>query len=671
MTRAFYRGFFGPKSNQLTHRVTRVRSKWTNSPGAMIRIVFVLVGLLAIFRSPAYAACSVPRPEGIAVCSPLKASNVNPVHYIAASTTTCSTGISSMAILSGSGAQLYSVGGSRLDTFLPLRPGSYTTTVQATDKCGGTQQTSVAVTVTGTAAITYQYNVQRTGANLFETVLTPANVHPATFGKISSCSVDSFIYGQPLFMPKLNIAGGVHDVVFVATENNSIYAFDADGKTCIPLWHSFIDLPVPCSTNSPVTGSNCNLVLNTPTVGITSTMFIDPTQGPHGVIYVEARTAPKGEGKFYHGLYKLDLTTGREMSDGPSVIHATIPGNGCDSVDGVVSFNSAAQNNRSALLYANGVIYIAFGSINDVPVCPNGGYHGWILGYNAFNIKQQVAVFNPTRNKSTNGSGTGGLGAIWGGALAATLSNQIIAVTGNGPFDPSVGDWSDSYIKLQPSGTTLQVLDYFAPREIRHNDDQDLGASTGIILPSLPGPFPHELIGGNKAGTLYVVNRDAMGKFNGTSDQIIQEIPNAVGVHLSTSPTCGDDAIDCDYSTPAYWSGRLYVSGVNDPVKEFTLSKGKLTGPTSRSSQTFGYPGATPTVSANGSSNGIVWIVEPAKAILHAYNATNLANELYNSSQNSARDALGSNVKFAPVTVVNGRVYVGTRTSLVTYGILP
>jgi hypothetical protein len=290
--RAFCQGFFFPNDNQIAHLATRVTAKWSDSPGATIRILLVLAGLLAIFRAPAQAACSGPSPEGIAVCSPLNASNVNPVHYRAASTTTCSTGILSMAILSARGTQLYSVAGSSLDTFLPLRPGSYTTTVQATDKCGGTQQTKVAVTVTGTAVITYQYNVQRTGANLSETVLTPANVHAATFGKISSCEVDSFIYGQPLFVPNINIGGETHNAVFVATENNSIYAFDADGKTCTPLWHSFIDLPVPCSTNSPVQGSFCNLVFNTPAVGITSTMFIDPTQGPHGVIYVEARTAP-------------------------------------------------------------------------------------------------------------------------------------------------------------------------------------------------------------------------------------------------------------------------------------------------------------------------------------------------------------------------------------------
>jgi hypothetical protein len=668
---AFPESFFSRNANQFTNFVTTAISKWSYFPCAMVRIVFALAALVALFQAPAHAACAPPNGGGVAICSPQNASNdVNPVHYIAAaSSTTCSAGISAMAIVSSSGSTLYSVGGSTLDTFLPLRPGAYTTTVKATDKCGGAQQSSVNLTVTATAVITYQYNVQRTGANLYETVLNPTNVNATTFGKIFSCGVDSFIYGQPLFMPKLSIAGGTHNVVFVATENNSVYAFDADGKTCTPLWHRFIDTPVPCTANSPVAGSNCNLVFNTPAVGITSTMFIDPTQGPHGVIYVEARTAPTGAPPFFHGLNKLDLTTGLSMSDSPTTISASTAGNGCDSVSGIVKFNSAAQNNRSALLYANGVIYIAFGSINDVPVCPNGAYHGWILGYNAFNIKQQVSVFNTSRNKSTNGSGTGGLGAIWGGALEATLSNQIFAVTGNGPFDASVGDWGNSYIKLAPSGTTLKVLDYFAPRQIFNNDDQDLGASTGIIIPAISGPFPHELIGGAKNGTLYVVNRDNMGKFNST-DQIVQEIPNAVGVHLSTSLTCGNGSNDCDYSTPAYWNGHLYVAGTNDRVKDFLVINGMLNQNT-KAPETFGYPGATPTVSANGTKNAIVWAVEPAKAVLHAYDATNLSNELYNSNQNSARDALGSNVKFAPVAVVNGRVYVGTKTGLVAYGLLP
>jgi len=481
--------------------------------------------------------------------------------------------------------------------------------------------------------------------------------------------VDSSVYGQPLYMPKMNIAGVLYIKVSATTEKDSVYAFDADGKSCTPLWPTVIGTPVPCTANSPVQGSNCNLGFTTPTLGITSTMFIDPTQGAHGVIYAEGRTAPGGVAPFLHVLHKLDLATGKDTADSPSTITAKIAGNGCDNVNGVVSFNSAAENNRSALLYTSGEIFIAFGSINDVPTCPNGAYHGWILGYNAFNIKQQLSVFNPSANKSGNGSGVGGLDAIWGGALAASSSNQIFAVTGNGPFNASVGDWGNTYLKLVLSGTGLKVQDYFSPNFLFNNDDLDLGTNTGIII-TTSGQFPHELIGGAKTGTLYVVNRDNMGKFN-NPDKNIQTLPGAVGVQVSGSTTCGSGNNDCDYSTPAFWNNRLYVSGVNDHVKEFTLSNSLLSGPAALSPQTFGYPGSTVGVSANGTKNGIVWAVEPAKAILHAYDATNLASELYNSTQNGARDVLGSNVKFAPPTVVNGKVYVGTRNSIVGYGLLP
>src|SRR5262249_32194513 len=198
----------------------------------------------------------------------------------------------------------------------------------------------------------------------------------------------------------------------------------------------------------------------------------------------------------------------------------------------------------------------------------------------------------------------------------------------------------------------------------------DLGASTGIIINNT-GQFPHELIGGGKNGTLYVVNRDNMGKFNSSADQNIQTLPAAVGVRVSGSATCSPSDDDCDYSTPAYWNGHVYVAGINDHVKEFVLSNSLLTGPMSMSPQTFGYPGSVPAVSANGTKNAIVWVVEPAKAILHAYDATNLSNELYNSKQNAVRDALGSHVKFAPPTVANGKVYVGTQKQIVVYGILP
>jgi hypothetical protein len=642
-------------------------------PG-VVRLMLVIAGMIALLSVSARAACTAPSAGGVAVCSPATGSStVNPVHYIAAgSSPSCAAGISLMSIWNSAGKELYSVGGSKLDTFLPMGPGSYSTLVKATDKCGTTRQTSVSVSVRGTAVTTYQYNTQRTGANLYETILTPANVNESRFGKRFSCAVDSYIYGQPLFMPGLSIAGATHNVVFVGTENNSVYAFDADGKTCTPLWHTSIGPPVPCSANSPASGTNCNSVLGTSTVGITSTMFIDPTLGAHGAIYVEGRTAPGGVAPFHHQLHKLDLTTGKEMSDSPVTISASIAGNACDNVNGTITFNSATQQNRSALLYANGALYIGFASINDAPRCPNAAFHGWILGYNASDIQQRVSVFNTSRNVSGNGSGPGAFGGIWGGALAASLSNDVYAATGNGPFNAtaSVADWGNTYLRLAASGNTLKVLDYFTPAALFNTSDLDLGTNTGIVL-VVPGPTPHELIGGGKTGTLYVVNRDKMGKYESSSDQIIQELPSAVGVHTSSSPTCGSTGDDCDYSSPAYWNSHIYVSGVNDHVKEFALTNGKLSGPSSMGAQIFGFPGGTATVSANGNNNGIVWVVEPGKAVLHAYDATNLANELYNSSQNSARDALGSFVKFAPATVVNGKVYVGTKNHLVGYGLLP
>jgi len=643
-----------------------------------IRMVLACLGFTAavvVTQTPAHAACTAPTGGGIAICSPVAASkDVNPVHYIAAaSSSTCAGGIATMFIQPKPGVNAYSVGGPKLDTFLPQAPGTYTTTIVAKDRCGGTSQNTVNITVTGTAVLTYQYNVQRTGANLYETKLTPSVVNQTLFGKLFSCPVDSFVYGQPLFVPKLSVGGVTHNVVYVATENNSVYAFDADGNTCTPLWHQAIGTPVPCTLDTPVPKNDCNLVFHTPTVGITSTMFIDPTQGAHGVIYVEARTSNSGAAPFQHSLHKLDLTTGSEMSDSPVTLNASTAGNACGSTNGVITFDGAAQNNRSALLYENGAVYIAFGSINDKPSCTTTGanYFGWILGYNAFNIQQQLAVFNASPNVAGNGSGPGGKNAIWGGALAASLNNEIYTVTGNGPLNAAVGDYGNSYIRLTPgSNKTLKVLDYFSPGFLFNNGDLDLGASTGIIL-AVPGQFPHELIGGGKYGTLYVVNRDNMGKFNSSADQNIQSIQNAVGMRVSGAATCSPTDDDCDYSTPAFWNGHLYVAGTNDHVKDYVLSNGSLSGPMSLSPQTFGYPGAVPTVSANGTKNAIVWAVEPSKAILHAYDANNVSNELYNSKQNSTRDALGSNVKFAPPTVVNGKVYIGTKDHLVVYGILP
>src|SRR5262249_17442562 len=618
-------------------------------------LAILLLLVILVLGKVSHASTCAPTTTGVTVCSPRAGMTTSsPVHYIAVATTSCSKGVSSIGIYSSPGNLVYLVHRSTLDTFLPLKNGTYTTTMQEWDKCGGSAKTNVAITVKGTAVLTYQYNSMRTGASLYETALNPSNVNTRTFGKLYSFPVDSFIYGQPLYVPNLQIAGGTHNVVFVATENNSIYAFDADHKTSTPLWHTFIDTPVPCSTNQPAPGSNCNLVLLTPGVGITSTPVIDPTQGLHGAIYVEGRTNPSSAGKYFHGFHKYDLSTGKEMLGSPKVIGGSVVGTGLDNVNGVISFNNNTQNNRSALLYTNGVVYAAFASINDAPI-----YHSWIIGYDASTMNR-VAVFNTTPNNSTNQNGSGQQGAIWGAALGADLSNTLYAATGNGTWDNTVGDWGNTYLKLKPSGGTLKVADYFTPATLAFDtNDDDLGTSTAILLPGQSGSFAHVMVGGDKLGTLYVLNRDNMGKYHSSGDQILQEIRGAVGVRSSTSPDCNPTSDDCNFSTPAYWNGNVYFVGVNDNVKQFTISNGQLSGPRSKSSTTFGYPGATPTISANGSMNAMVWTVEPGKAILHAYDATNLSNELFNSNQAAGgRDSLGSNVKFAPPTVVGGKVFV-------------
>ncbi len=514
------------------------------------------------------------------------------------------------------------------------------------------------------SVLTYQYNNLRSGANIKETALNPSNVNLSTFGKLYSFPVDSLIYGQPLYVPNLQIDGGAHNVVFVITEKNSVYAFDADNKVSTPLWHTQVGIPVPCSPDQPVPKSNCNLVYLTSVVGITSTPVIDLSQGNHGAIYVEARIDHAGT--YRHALHKYDLSTGKDMPGSPTVIGGRVRGTGSDNVSGFVTFNPRSQHDRGALLLANGIVYVPFASINDAPI-----FHGWIFGYDATTMKRRY-IFNTTPNNSSNHSGDGEQGGIWNGTVAADANNVIFTTTGNGTWDNTVGDWGNTYLKLKPGTSKLQMADFFTPQALAFDkDDADLGTSAAILLPNQTGTYPHVMVGGDKNGTVYVVNRDNMGKYHSSGDQILQELPGAVGVHVSNAGDCNDTHNDCNYGTPAYWNGNVYFSGVNDSVKAFAVANGQLSGPTSKSPSIYGFPGATPAVSANGTSNGIVWVIEPIKSVVHAYDATNLANELYNSTQASGgRDSLGSNVKFAPPTVVNGKVYVGTKSAVVVYGLL-
>lgn len=602
------------------------------------------VVVLVVISVPSDASC-VAQNIGVHVCSPLNNSVVSsPVHFEAAAKSNCAKGISAMGIYDRPGHRVYVTQGAYLNTFLNMAPGNYNTTVQEWDNCKGSLKTFINITVTGGSTgppiLTYQYGNMRVGANTQESTLTTSNVNVSTFGKKFTYSIDQYSYGQPLYVPNLSIGGIVHNVVFVVTENNSIYAFDADGGG--QLWHHFIDTPIPCSA---VHG--CGIA---PTVGITATPVIDLSLGR---IYVESRTAPNSGG-YWHGLHALDITTGNEVSGSPVVIAASVKGTGYDhDINGNIVFNRTTANDRSALLEVNSVIYISFASPGDADP-----YHGWVLGFDA-NTLQLLYTYCVTPN--------GSRGGIWGGALSSDASGNIFAATGNGTWD-SNNDWGDSYLKLVPNNNTLAVSDYFTPFNVQTltADDLDIGSAMATLLPDQAGPFPHEMVGAGKEGRIYVINRDNMGKFHqGDDSQIIQEIPNALGDPVK-------DPFDRNFSSPAFWNGNLYFVGTDDTAKAFSVANGMLsTTPTSVSSELYPFPGANPTISANGNANGIVWLLQRGNPpVLRAYDATNLAHELFNSTQNATRDALPCCApKFAPLLVVNGKVYVTTNSQLIVYGL--
>lgn len=519
----------------------------------------------------------------------------------------------------------------------------------------------VALTVGSFAQVsvpTYHNNKQRTGSNILETTLTPSNVNPAQFGKLFSQAVDGFVYAQPLYVSNVNVAGlGIHNVVYVATMNDSVYAFDADSKTgsnAKPLWHvSFVD-PENGSTPVGPTDVTCTDLIST-RIGILSTPVID-TVG--GTLYVLART--KESGQFYQRLHALDITSGAEKFGGPVAIQASVSGTGAGAVAGKISFNPKIENQRSALLLQNGMVYIAWGSH-----CDSGPYHGWVMGYDSQALVQRVVWL-------TTPSGVDG--AIWesGSGPAADATSTYIAVA-NGTFDANTGgnNYGQSIVKLgPPAAGKIAVTDYFTPYNgpDLNTGDWDIGSGGAMLLPDQPnGPHLHLLVQGDKKGDIFLVDRDNMGHYNSQDNsQIVQSLPGAVrGM----------------WNSPTWWSNHVYLGGGGDTLKVFALNpiKGLLSDvPTSHTTNTFGYPGTTVSVSANISSNAIVWALDNSmfkspngQAVLYAYDATNLATELYDSSLNPVRDNPGPAVKFTVPTVANGKVYVGTRTRLSVYGLLP
>jgi len=489
--------------------------------------------------------------------------------------------------------------------------------------------------------LTYHYSNQRTGLNATETILSTTNVNVNQFGKLFGYALDGYVFAEPLYMSKLKITGkGTHNVVFVATENDTVYAFDADGKSTTPLWQKSLlasgEAPEPCS---PV--HTCNMG---PRLGISSTPAIDPGTG---TLYVVGRATKNGT--HLHKLHALSIHSGAEMFGGPVVITGSVRGTGDGSVNGVVKFDSLVENNRSALLLVKGIVYLAFGSPEDV-----FPYHGWILGYSHSAGKlKKVSIFNSTPN--------GSAGGIWSvGALAADGAGNIYCGTGNGTFDTSNSNFGDSFLKLKPGSGTLTIADYFTPF---NNDtlllmDWDAGSGSPLLVPTQTGTLhPNLLIAGTKEGDgdplylpqgrIYVMDRANMGKFHaGDDSQIVQSLLGEAGRM---------------FSSPAFWNQNVYFGGAESFVTSFSMANDLLSSQ-SHSSLMLGLRGANPTISANGTSNGVVWILEridgQTSGVLHAFDATNLATELYNSNQNSGRDGLNASAgAFASVTIANGKAY--------------
>jgi hypothetical protein len=500
--------------------------------------------------------------------------------------------------------------------------------------------------------VTYHNDNARTGENLNETTLTTSNVNSSSFGKLAfSITTNSKVDAEPLYLSSVSISGQTHNVLYVAAENDNVYAFDADNGTM--LWQVSM-LPSGETTSDD---HGCSQI--TPSIGVTSTPVIDRNAGTHGTIYVVAMSKD-GSGSYHQRLHALDITTGAEEFGGPKEIQATYPGSGDNSSGGMVTFAPGQYAERAGLLLLNGVIYTAWTSH-----CDQRPYTGWIISYDQ-NTLAQVSVLNLTPN--------GNEGAIWmsGAGLAADSSGNIYALDANGTFDstpnvnnfPSQGDFGNAFLKISTTNKQLAVADYFEMfnQASENGSDQDLGSGGAMVLPDVTDNSSktwHLAVGAGKDSNIYVVDRDNMGKF-GSTNNIHQELQGALAGGV--------------WSMPAYFNHTVYYGAVGNNLRAFAISNAQLSStPSSQTSNSFTYPGATPSISANGTSNGIVWATEnTGTAVLHAYDATDLTHELYNSNQASGgRDHFGAGNKFITPMIANGKVYVGTTTGVGVFGLLP
>ena len=500
-----------------------------------------------------------------------------------------------------------------------------------------------------TDVLTYHNDNSRTGQNLTEKILTPSNVNSATFGRLFTLAVDGKVDAQPLIVSGLAIPNrGTHNVVFVATEHGSVYAFDADSGAS--LWQ----VSMLKSGETPSDNRGCGQV--TPEIGVTATPVIDRTAGPHGTIYVVAMSKD-GLGNYHQRLHALDLTNGADQFGGPVDIQATYPGHGDNGSNGNVIFDPKQYKSRPGLLLMNGVVYTSWSSHCDIRP-----YTGWAIGYDRL-TRGQTSVFNFAPNGSE--------ASIWasGAGPAADPNGNIYFQVANGTFDttlnaqgfPNQGDFGNAFVKLSTAGGTLSAADYWTMYNTvaESNVDGDLGSGGVLLLPDLKdsnGTIRHLGVGAGKDGNVYVFDRDNMGKFNPNDNSNLYQVAGALG--------------GSEFAMPGWFNGSVYFGAVGDHIRAFQVSLARLS-LAAMTGNSFGYPGATPSISANGTSNAILWAAENGNtAVLHAYDANNIGTELYNSKQAGTRDSFGAGNKFITPTIANGKVYVGTTNSVGLFGLL-
>jgi outer membrane protein assembly factor BamB len=506
-----------------------------------------------------------------------------------------------------------------------------------------------APTPSTTDVATYHNDNMRQGQNPQETILTKKNVKSATFGLLFAFPVDGVIDAQPLYLSGITIGGVRHNVTYAVTENDSVYAIDADsGKQ---LWQ----VSALQEGESPSGDFGCGQI--SPQIGITSTPVIDLASGPHGTIYIVAMTTKSGH--YTQRIHALDLADGSEEFGGPMVIKAQYPKNGKNGRNGYVTFDAKQYAERQGLLLLNHVIYMGWTSH-----CDQQPYTGWVMAYDESTL-EQTSVLDLTPN--------GTEGAIWqAGAGMAATDSDIFLLDANGTFDtalnglgfPTNGNFGNAFLKISTQNSKLAVTDYFNMSNTvqESNSDEDLGSGGALLLPPMKdsGGMMRDLaVGAGKDGNIYIVDRTNMGKFNPNNDNAIyQEIDGALP--------------GGDWSMPAFFNGSLYFGPAGSNLLQFKFSDARLsTTATSQSAITFTYPGATPSVSSNAATNGIVWAIEHTNtSVLHAYDAASLATELYNSNQAGSRDQFGSASHFGTPTIANGKVYVGTTNSVAAFGLL-